>query len=323
MQDEIDENELFDRLMAGEAPVAEKPEAETVEDIAEADEQETQAQPEQAEPQQDESIDLSTLPPAVRAQLEEAQALKEKHLRLTQDYAAVHGRLAPTQRRLAELEKLTDQRKAQPGPVDTATPSQVDRAASAVGMTPEQWTKYAKDFPDEAQAFESRFKVFETQLSESNRAQQERIAQLEQRLTQFQPTIEEARHMSEIGRLSHAHPDWEQINGSQEFWNFVGDYVENMPPHMRAAFNPDTDLNRADVVIPLLNTFKKFRQPAAAQPAPAPSRATTARAAVTRLSAAPAVRGDAAPRRIDSSAMNEDEIFDAVMSGRLKTPPPR
>ena len=316
MQEPENENDVFDRIMANEPDPLDKPPPSDMDEAAEsfeappdsgvsafqgADESVPAEQP-------DDKVDLATLPPSVQRMLTEANELRDKHLRLTQDYAAVHGRLAPAQRRLAELEKkITESGKAQPGPI-TATPSQAETTAATVGMTLPEWENYARDFPNEARAVEVRLK---RDIESFTQSQQGRIDQLEHQLQAFVPVIQQAHQQAEVAALQQAHPDWQEINQQSDFWTWVNEWVEGLPRNMAEHVNLDRDLNRAEFVVPLLSQYKRFKQLAVPAPVPRPA---PARSAVTRLAAAPDMRGTAAPRRVDPSTLDPNDVFDQHMA---------
>lgn len=316
-----DDDSLFDSLMSGEE--AKAPEPVPKPDEADQEDPETPANEagvsvSEAEKTADETadeteseVDFNSLPPSVRKMLEDREALRQQNQRLSQDYAAMQGRLAPTQRKLAELErKLTESAKASPGQ-ETATQSKAETAA-AVGMTPAQWEKYAKDFPEEAQAIEARFQPVIQRLEQESQA---KLTQLEKRLAateqSFAPVYQRMRHQQEVMTLESVHPDWADVNSSPEFQEFLSYWRQTLPQEVQEDDERYAQmLNTASIAINLVTQFKRLRPAAQAAPEP-PSRSSTARAAVTRLSAAPAVRGTAPPRRVDPSQLDDNAAFDA------------
>jgi len=315
MQAQPNEEDVFDSIMSGTPePPDPAPKPTDMEEAAEQAEQpkDTNETPPESgvsalEAEENQEVDFSTLPPLVRKRLEDAEALYQQHQQLTHDYAAVHGRLAPTQRRLAELERQLTERKAQPGP-NTAAPSKADTAAS-VGMTLPEWENYAKDFPDEARALESRINHRMKQVrDEVDSAYRDRIAELEQNVRQFAPLAGTFKHQLEVQTLEQAHPDWRHINQTDEFKAFLNGWVETLPDELRNNESWLEDrLNDSSTAIKLLNQFKSMRSISA------PRQQPVARSATARLAAAPNVRGTAPPRRIDESSLDEGELFDRLM----------
>lgn len=308
MSPDLDDNALFDSLMAddGQPEPQPAPEPEPEPPAAEAQVEAPAAA------EGDEEIDLASLAPSVRRRIEEADELREKHLNLTRDYAAVHGRLAPMQRRLAELERQpTESGKAQPGPNTATPPTEADTAAT-VNMTLDQWKQYQAAYPEDARAVQAYVDAtIKERVENVTRAAQEQIARLQQQVEAFQPVIHDVRQQAEIGQLSQVHPDWQDINQSPEFWQFISEWVEGLPPHMREQFDIQRDLSRSEVVIPLLTQFKRSR--AAPPPPPAPNRQQAAATAAHRLTTAPNVRGNTPPpRKTDTSGMDPNDLFDAI-----------
>jgi len=288
---EKDAEDVFAALMGESQPEAAAPEPEAAEPET-MTEQATAEEPQAQTPPQDD----------VSQKLARLSEMEQHYTQLQRDYQAVHGRLAPMQRRVAELEHALKASSAapanppKPAPTDTGSP------------LPDVLKVLEEDYPQVADAFKA-----------SQRELTELKSRIEQMGSQFEPVARQVGFQTEVQRLTQAHPDWQDINDSDDFKGFVDWWWNNQPPAFRQAIGGDDGLarefNRADFAIPLLNQFKEFkalRQPQ--RPAETPQRPQpNARAGQRAMSAAPNVRSAGLPPAVDMSALPEEDQFAMLM----------
>jgi hypothetical protein len=158
--------------------------------------------------QETEEVDLAALPPSGRAKLEKYDAdLKAREAEIAKERSeklAALGRLGPTQRRLAELE-----RKSQAAPTQPAAAPAAPSPDSYYDS--DEWKGYERDFPVEAaiqrkrdEVAQQRIAKAEAKLAEVDQAIQSRLAVVDQIVGQ-QDT------QNEYAVLEAAHPNWRDL----------------------------------------------------------------------------------------------------------------
>ena len=153
-------NEAWNSITAGEAFNKDAPSEEVTPEV-ETSEDPADKQPEQPAPQDTASQWMESLPEEAR---EHIQALLTERDSLQQNYRSVHNRLAPTQRKVTELQRRIQELQATPQ--TQSTPS-VDVSKKEDKPTSELWAKVKESDPVLADAIE------EMLASERNRMQQE------------------------------------------------------------------------------------------------------------------------------------------------------
>lgn len=157
----------------------------------------------------------------------EAKQWQERFTRRDADYRAQHGQLAPTQKELARLKKLS----ASDAPKKAATTA--------------QWLEYQRTFPEEAAAHELRYGEWEQRFGEIERQNTELRESLADR--DRNNTVRER-----FNNVKAKHPDVMEIFDSKEF----SDFGMTLPKAMRQAFenrdDPDDELH-----IHVLDLFKE------------------------------------------------------------------
>ena len=149
---------------------------------------------------------------------------KDKYSRRDSEYRSQQGQLAPTQKELARLKALVDSKKEE---------------------TPNEWSAFEKDYPDEAKAHNARLTPLQKKLEELARKNDE----LERRYTERD---REYTRKEKYNNVLASHPDFHEIMGSKEF----NDFGFGLPKTLQDAFsnseNPDDEIH-----IHVLNLFKE------------------------------------------------------------------
>lgn len=288
--DEPDNPEPKDAAPEGEVETEVEPETET----------EGGEQPESDDP-------LAGVPDDVRSLLEEHQSkLRQAEERLAQrerEYHALHNRLAPTQQKLAEYERLLKKDTQAPGDGKAAD------ALDSVLNSP-KFKRYAESYPEDAEAIQEA-------LSLVWQSADQRYRNLEKLLKEkVEPAIEnmtrsQARHEFERGvqRLTEKHPDWQDIQNQAEFDAWFNTYRASQPAIIRDKFyNPEelkVMLSDADFVISLLDSYKRDLYLANQETIPSQKPRQPSRA-----HAAPKVNGETAIRRVSTENMSPGELFE-------------
>lgn len=270
---------------------------------------------------------LAALPEDVRTRIqkdreERAQALQESENR----FKALHERLAPTQRALSEAQTRLAQMQHRPA----AQPSEAPPAPQA-GQTLDSYfdspvyKQWAEDFPGDA-------KVLRDGLEAQDRALRGQLSQLEAQLQQLNQRLGQTEQVAsrtvvndEISRLEAAHPDWRDLNNSDEFWSWFEDWKVTQPKSLRGQYYDAERLRElwcdSDFAIARISEYKASTappppatvtppvtpQPESTQPAQPPPRDPR-----LSMSVAPEVRGSAVPPAISTEGLSEAELFEHV-----------
>lgn len=165
--------------------------------------------------------------------------------RMQQQYNALHGRVAPAQRQLAELTRERDELKKQMEAHQNAPSSLEELEKSKV------FKDIAEDFPEDAKALREQVSGVVAN------AVQNATAKLEEDQRALQ-TERETWTQREIQRLEQAHPDWDQAVKSREF------------AYWRSALSPEHQQQVAQMLaspfaeenVQVLNAFKSDLQAA-------------------------------------------------------------
>lgn len=175
-------------------------------------------------------------PEALRSQFNQIQ---QAHNQLQQQYQAVTGRLAPTQR---ELEALKKQLAAQEQQKVDGKNSGLT-ADEIAGMSDDE---LEQEWPEVAAALKRRESAMLQQMQQ--RIQQE-LSPLQEMRERFQQQEVEQVKQRELGRLAQAHPDYQDVVRNPGF----RDWLTKQPPAVQSIASSMS----ADDNIALLNLYKQ------------------------------------------------------------------
>lgn len=264
---------------------------------------------------QAEELNLEELPDNVRQLV---TSLRENNQQLDTSLAATRrerdaavGRVAPLQQQLTAYQRAQQQAAVTGEPRTDAAKAAVNAAQQEIDTAiarfdSDEFKKYAEAWPEEAKMLR------DTQLSTLNLIKQQRIEFAEQigsvgRMvqTQIAPQLEslrtdreEAQRARAVESLAAEHPDWQDLNKSDEFWGWFEGEREHLnysdDEHMRARLRDQTHVSH------LLTRFKRETgyggqagQQGTAAPSKAPANARMALAGgrPERSQSAPVRRG--------------------------------
>lgn len=224
---------------------------------------------------------LADLPEDVRNHVIAERARYQQQVQEAEDrFKALHGKLAPTQRALSEAQARLAQQTAAPQPTPaTVAPVQApDQTADEFFESPE-WKQWAQDYPGDAKVIRLQYESQRRASQQAISALQDRVNQLAQRLDQTAQVASRVVVNDEMAKLAAAHPDWDEINHSDEFWTWFDEFRASQPKSVRAMYYDNARLsemfNDAEFNIAMLNSYKATRQPAATPAAPAAPAAPT------------------------------------------------
>ncbi len=186
--------------------------------------------------------------PDLKSQLEQyrSEAQNWQHR-----YNSDLGRQSALQRKIDEQNRLIEQlQSGKPQPPGGDNPE-------GSGVSDAEWDVLKQDFPEIAQAVESRINSQTGQYQQQIQKQQQVIDQLQQ---QFQPIQEQAKTQyieAQYNLLEQKHPDWRDVSGSNEFKSWVG----QQPAAIQQLF--ENSESAADAAY-LLDTYKLTANPAQA-----------------------------------------------------------
>lgn len=231
-------------------PKAEPQEEEQQEEAKEAPAPEAQTQ---AQPEDDW---LSKVPDDVRERVRQEIETREAARRDYENrWKAQAGQLAPTQKKVAELERQlreVNQRQAQEKPA---------------GMSESAWSRYKREFAEESQAIEELVNPLREQLKTATE--------------QLEEWRQEREFAEATKQLANQHPDWQKFDDDPVF----GSWFDAQPDQVKRLFPEGQRANPADVAW-LLTEFKRAEQIAlileGQQQQPAVTASPKAAAAVAR-----------------------------------------
>jgi len=233
-----DEDQFAEFLKQSEEQAQPEPEQEPTAAEPEKPDPEVQTQ---APPKPGNLID--ELPEEWRERVRQEFEAREQKIRdLDNRHKAQMGQLAPTQRKLAELERqLSEANKRQ--------------ESKPAGMSEGAWARYKKEFAEESQAIEELVNPLREQLKTAT----EQLAEWRQ----------EKEFAEATQALAKEHPDWQQLDNDPVF----GEWFDAQPPQVKRMFPEGQRADPADVAW-LIREFKRAEQMAeilekSNQPAPA------------------------------------------------------
>jgi hypothetical protein len=243
-------------------------------------------------------------------------------------YTALHGRLAPMQQqneRLRQQVEHVDQRPPPSQPNSSATSGQQPGQAQP-GTTPTppldletvpEFAEFKEAFPEEAKAMQA---LFGRQAEHVNDLQQQ-LGSVSQGLEKIQQASFGQERKQGLDKLAAAHPDWMQVNPSEDF----GNWLQTQPPSIARLSNS----NDADECIWILDRYKQdvwaqrqIAEPAAPQPPAAPSAVQTVRTRRQQIRSVPGVDPQGGnvgvPAGTPEEFMTGEDIWDEEVKRRLK-----
>lgn len=268
---------------------------------------------------------LSSLPEDVQARIREDREAREQALRDERNrYEALHGRVAPLQRRLSELE---NQMRYQPQPAEPQAPA-------APAMQPGQsldsyfdsddWKEYDRMYPGDAKVLRAGLEAQERHWGQRYTQLEQQLQGLAQRLDTTTQAVQSRTVTDEMAKLEAAHPDWRDLDQSEDFWGWAESWRASQPKSTRGMYY-DQDQWKAmwsdsEFAIARINEYKAATQPPAppaptppvppqpestqppAQPAPRDPRLS--------MSVAPQVRGSPVPPAVSTEGWTEAQLFE-------------
>ena len=258
-------------------------------------------------PPQPQGVVRDNLPDDLRQQvaaiIEARDKAAEEAAQVRRDFEAMKGRVAPVQR---ELDSAKQQlaRFQQQAPQQQPQPQGAAAPPSAVALAQAHFeSKAFKDFeamyPEEAaiqkqsqlvlaQAQDAQATAVLRQLDQLNRVIHSEV----ERINRFEQERMSAAKRAELDELTAIHPDWQQINESDEFWDWFNSKTALFG--IRSEDEMRRRVNDKAFVIEALNLYKASPQYAA--PATQSAPAVTVAAEVTQRPANAALRLASAPR---------------------------
>lgn len=278
---------------------------------------------ESADPTDKQDDWLAALPEDVRKRIEEDRAAAAKAVQDAEDrYKALHGKLAPTQRQLSELQsQLARQEKK---PAETPPAKAPDKSLDSY-FDSEAWKSWAEDFPGDAKVMRAALEKQQEQVQGSIQQLQQQVESLVERLGKTEQVTSRAALESEEQKLDAAHSDWRDLNQSDDFWGwFMDDYRARQPKSLRPMFYDEDKLrvmwDDAEFAIAVIDAYK-LEHPAPVTPpaetAP-PASTDSTQAAPEKapsnvrlnMSVAPDVKGQAqVPPAVKLESLTEQERF--------------
>ena len=256
-------------------------------------------------PPQPQEVVLDNLPEDVRQQvaaiLEARDKAAEEAAQVRRDFDAMKGRVTPVQRELdaAKQQLARYQQQApqqQPQPQGAAAPPSAVAQAQAHFESP-AFKDYEKLYPEEAaiqkqsqltlaKAQDAQMAAMLEQLGNINRV----VSSEAERINRIEQERMSAAKRAELDELTTTHPDWQQINESDEFWDWFNSKTSLFG--IRSEDEMRRRVNDKAFVIEALNLYKASPQYAA----PATQAPASVAAEVTHRPANAALRLASAPR---------------------------
>ena len=199
--------------------------------------------------------------------------LQKDHEQLTHRFKSDEGRQAALQRKIQELEQRPQAESPKPD-----------------NVTDDQWAAMKEDYPEIANAFDSRL----------NAATSAMRGEMKQQLQPYEQQAQQNYANSQKAALEAAHTDWEVVAKAPEFTNWLG----KQPQIVRDLTRSD---NAADAAY-VLDTFKSMT--GYGQPDSEPSKTDELREKRSRQLATGATQPRRGTTSRDLSADSESAMFD-------------
>jgi len=279
---------------------------------------------------------LASLPEAARAYVEslrnrasevesQLQSTGQELARWRNDHASMAGKLRPLQQKLAEYER--QQRAPQPQASAPASPG-VAPQGTVDGLDTflqtDKWKKYAETFPEEAAVWEAGQRASIQAAEQIARREAERVArEIEGRyspvLTEISTERAQSAHAKAIEQLASEHPDWQRIDGDQNFWNWFDNvYMPDQLDVVQQAFSDQNytkrQLANPSFVSKLLSQYKAHAGISAQPVAPTQPQPTATTPARLAVAASPNVRPSAPISRMAIERMTPEQAFQAALN---------
>jgi predicted nucleic acid-binding Zn-ribbon protein len=209
--------------------------------------------------------------------------LAQARSKVENDYKALHGMMAPTQRQNAELRRQLEATQARIQQLEQLERAQRD-ASAAKDEALKGIEDWASQFPEESKVL----MALVNPLREKVTALEGQLNAARAELGTLANERQQAALAREISELDKAHADWRDIHASPDYW----EWLNRQPPGIQAL----NESMFAGDAISLLHLYKSSRHAAAPAPAPAPQAGAAdaiqqRRSQALARSAAPAVRG--------------------------------
>lgn len=215
--------------------------------------------------------------------------------------SAYHRKLNATEAELEEARRQLERIPQQAPNTTTPTQSAPSTAPTNTDGSPVDLKQFQEDFPEVFAAMRALQQQELEQIRTGFKQELEQIksqfGEVSQPIQQMAEEREEVFRQSQLAALSSAHPDWQDLEKSQEFWG----WLNNQTPGVRALAGSTA----AEDNIMLLNYYKQQRVASNPRPATpqAPRRPRQATAAETLPRA-----GTSRPSAMPDSA-NEDAMW--------------
>jgi hypothetical protein len=209
---------LIDRKDAAEEEEQADPAEEAV---AEDPEEETSG-----EARQTEAAPPDPFADATPEQRQAWQNLMQEKARFEHDSMSNRNRVSALQKKLNELEKRIEQQPqaAPPQPKEDADLAQDDAG--------EDLSEFQEDFPEIYKAVNS---IYKQQVGKMQQQFESRLNQLSERFQSVAQPVEQMQQrevdtyrQNQLSALQAAHPDWQEIQASKDFWNWVDNQSEGI-----------------------------------------------------------------------------------------------
>lgn len=260
----------------------------------------------------------------------DAQERVRKEIKDREDrFKALHGRVAPLQQALNEAQRTLNQRQQTQ---QTAAPAMPDAAASRAEtdsyFDSEQWKRFEDDFPGDAKVMRAALERQQAVYRGEVETLRGRLEKIEQSAVRAEQVVQQTELAEQQRLLSEQHPDWQEVNGSDEFWDWFDSFRAGQPEEVRGSYYDEKTLKRwfanADFAGRMITYFKRDTGSVAPPPAPpattnstqpadAPPAAPAAPAPSVRqrMGVAPDIRGGAVPPSANpTTGMTEREQFE-------------
>lgn len=244
---------------------------------------------------QPQGLDLSALPEDLRQHVESLQAekqrLEETAAQQARDFEALKGRVAPVQQQLERAQQQLAAQGRQQAPPQQPQPRQAAPATAATTALTAQfetaeWKEYKRLYPEDAALHERNQLAIAASMDRRFGSLEAAVADTFQRVGRVEHERVEAIKRAEVAELDRAHPDWRQLNESDEFWDWFN--TKSALFGFRDEADMRTRMNNRSFVSSVLDLYKAGMQPApVTQPAQPAAQPATPAAPAARAAAAP------------------------------------
>lgn len=278
---------------------------------------------------EDDWLAAAELPDEVKDRIRQDRAARDEAIKQADlRFKELHGKVAPTQRALADAQRQLAQRTAAPQqqPAPAAKTTQQASEDADFYESP-AFKEYERMFPDDAKVLRGAIDARTGALQSSLQKMEERLGQISQQVEANSQFATTTAITAEREKLAQTHPDWSEFNASDEFWAWwENEWRTAQPKALRDTYYDQARLdamwNDAEFIGQMIDEYKATHAAATGATTATttqtesttqqPVKAAPAQSARVAMAAQPQVRSTALPQAQSLEGLSEAEQFEQL-----------